>query len=39
LAHDFEIEPGLFFGTWLHEQIAEAARIEKSGFFAIGSVA
>jgi hypothetical protein len=29
---DFELSPGVWFGEWLHSQIAEAAHLEKNGF-------
>jgi hypothetical protein len=32
LKSDFEIEPGLTFGEWLHAQIAENAFFERNGF-------
>ena len=29
---DFELEPGLLFGDWLHREIAESVYLEKAGF-------
>ena len=32
MSSDFEIEPGVSFGTWLHAQVAENAFFERNGF-------